>query len=622
MSLTRPRNHKSSDFGFSIFDYQISAKSRHNIRTCSIVLGIVAATTIPFCLDVTAVVAQSNVAQPAADTTMKMLYVNPTAGNDTNGDGGEKTPFQTITQALRVAGANTTIILSPGTYSLETGEVFPLRLKPGITIQGDPSSKGENIVIKGGGGFLSPTFAGQNIAIASANQSTITGVTVTNPNPRGYGLWIESNSPLVVDNTFTGNTHDGVSVNGKSSPTIRGNNFYSNGGNGITIYGSSSPEVRENVFQNTGFGISVGQNAAPQLIGNRIIGNKDGVVLEGKAQPILRNNVIENNTRYGLVAISQARPDLGKADEPGGNVFRANGELDLYTKASNQTIPAFGNQIASRTEGNIDLGGVATPAVASNTLDRVPAALSPRQILPVATIAPSQNSPSSAIDPNWRSEPTFSTPGQRAPNNTAIKPVPPASRLRSPRSLPTLQGTLPALPPLPQTSPLPVPATPPASRSSLPTLDPPRQSSTLPALPSLTPSSSSPASPTQPRVIDFGASPEQPLGNRNSSDLLPVPSANIPLGNIGDQTVTRGTRNSSRRSRSTQAQGLRYRVLVNAQDSRQEALVRSLVPDAFRTVANGRGVMQVGVFSRRDRANEIVQMLDNKGVEAIVEEMN
>jgi cell division septation protein DedD len=59
---------------------------------------------------------------------------------------------------------------------------------------------------------------------------------------------------------------------------------------------------------------------------------------------------------------------------------------------------------------------------------------------------------------------------------------------------------------------------------------------------------------------------------------------------------------------------------VNAQDSRQEALVRSLVPDAFRTVANGRGVMQVGVFSRRDRANEIVQMLDNKGVQAIVEE--
>ena len=83
-----------------------------------------------------------------------------------------------------------------------------------MTVQGNPNTRGQNILIKGGGDFLSPTSAGQNIAILGADGAGLSGVTVTNTNYRGYALWIESSSPIVVNNTFSGSTHDGISVVG------------------------------------------------------------------------------------------------------------------------------------------------------------------------------------------------------------------------------------------------------------------------------------------------------------------------------------------------------------------------------------------------------------------------
>jgi parallel beta-helix repeat protein len=293
-------------------------------------------------------------------SSLTLLYVNPIAGDDAVGDGGERAPFKTITQALKAAQPNTVIVLIPGTYSAQTGEVFPLKLKPGVTIQGDTRNRGKDIVIQGGASYLSPTFASQNITILGVHQAGLAGVTVTNPNPRGYGLWIESASPVILENTFTGNTHDGISVVGSSAPVVRGNYFYANGANGITIYGNSRPEVRENLFIKTGFGINIAQDAAPTIIGNRIVQNQDGIVAQANAQPIIRGNLIEQNLRDGVVAIAQARPDLGSANDPGANIFSNNGRFDINSNASSQAISAFGNELASdRTSGRIDLAGSA-----------------------------------------------------------------------------------------------------------------------------------------------------------------------------------------------------------------------------------------------------------------------
>ncbi|HHP7230128.1 MAG TPA: DUF1565 domain-containing protein [Xenococcaceae cyanobacterium] len=297
--------------------------------------------------------------------TAQTIYVDPNRGDDTAA-ASQVAPLKTITQALQIAQPNTTIALAPGTYSEATGEVFPLIIKTNITLQGTPGGKGHNTIIQGGGSFISPTGAGQNVTIAAIKDAgAITGVTVTNPHNRGHGLWIESANPQVTHNTFTRNGNTGLSVNGKSNPVIADNYFYLNLGNGLLIYGTSQPQVSNNDFEKTGFGVSVVQNAAPTLIGNRFSGNRIGIILEGNTQGILRQNQITNSSEYGLVAISQSRADLGTTTEPGENTFYNNGKFDIQN-ISSTPISAVGTEVAGQIEGNIDFSGATVSPVVHN----------------------------------------------------------------------------------------------------------------------------------------------------------------------------------------------------------------------------------------------------------------
>ncbi|MEA5581215.1 DUF1565 domain-containing protein [Nodularia harveyana UHCC-0300] len=300
---------------------------------------------------------------PGQVTEVKMLFVNPRTGNNTSGNGSENAPLQSITQALKLANSNTMIMLSPGTYSAETGEVFPINLKSGVVIQGDSLTKGEGIIIKGGGRYLSRSFGGKDVTFVGVNKSELSGVTVTNTNPRGYGLWIESSNTVVTNNTFTDNTQDGISIAGNNStPTIRQNRFYRNGANGMTIGGNSQPDVLENVFDQTGFGINITQNAAPLLLLNKIQNNRSGVIVQANARPVLRNNSIQGNREDGLVAIAQAIPNLGTIAEPGGNEFRNNNRHDINASAAKQIIPAAGNNLSqNRIAGKVDFNAQTAP---------------------------------------------------------------------------------------------------------------------------------------------------------------------------------------------------------------------------------------------------------------------
>lgn len=494
----------------------------------------------------------------------KIIYVNPNIENATQANGSDRAPFKTISQALKVAAPNSVIVLAKGTYNAQTGETFPIQLKSGVSIQGDPRTRGSQIVIQGGGVFLSPTFARQNVTILGANQATLTGVTITNSHPRGYGLWIESSSPTISDNTFTGSTHDGISVTGNSTPIVRNNHFHQNGANGITIYGISRPEVRDNIFEKTGFGINISQEAAPLLIGNRITQNRAGVIVQAQAQPILRNNTIEGNIEDGVVAIAASLPDLGTAAQPGGNVFRQNGGYDINSKAARQTISAFGNTLAAnaRTIGNLDLSGKVNVASVAQT--------PPPAVQPTVAPTPSPNSITIAI------------PSPNTNNSQANSP-----------QLPTASGSDTAI--------------------SI-TVPPPATSAAI--LP--------PPSNPNPGTINV---PVLQSAQISEADLLPVPSSNIPIGNprnlprIQLPTTTPAPGTPPLPPTRESALGLRYRVVVEADSRSKQDTVRSLVPGAFRTFANGKVFMQVGAFGDRVNAEEVLQLLNSRGLKGTVEQL-
>jgi parallel beta-helix repeat protein len=653
-------------------------------------MGLVA--IAPYCSGLSIVHAQE-VSEPGqsllaqADATPPVFLVNPATGNDATADGSEQSPFKTITQALQVARSGTVILLMPGTYSAETGETFPILLKPGITLQGNPQTRGQGILIKGSGFFLSPTFARQKIAILGANQATLAGVTVTNPEPQGYGLWIESSSPIVIDNTFMGSTHDGISVNGQSNPLIRGNYFFENGANGITIYGTSRPEVRENIFEKTGFAINLNQKAAPLLIGNRITQNKDGIVAQATARPVLRNNSVEGNERDGLVAIAQSQPDLGTKTDPGGNFFRNNGQLDVNVKSSNQVIPAVGNEM-SKTEGQLDLAATrantqtyanAEPnqpvQLATNSFPAVPttpvkavSAKAPEGSVPPtipfgqqlsttnSQVVPTQTAPDS---PSAISAASFPSPGSVQPEIPSAPdvsfPVPSALSgvgESAPPSRPLQMVAIAPLTSTPVAKSVPATVTPViASGRSAPVQIPVPTPESSRAGGSQSPVSLARYSPTPTAPIEIPVPPPEIQPNQARSvvrpptllpptapvqsatldvpNLLPVPGPDAPLGNIGDMPTVNIYRNIRQGDRSnppvppsrTSALGFRYRVIVDADDVGVQANVRSLVPDAFRSSFQGRTVMQVGAFTEREKADELIQSLANQGIQAILEQL-
>jgi parallel beta-helix repeat protein len=294
------------------------------------------------------------IAQIPASATV--IYVNPNTGQDVTGAGlSAATPYRTITFAISQAQADTVIKLAPGSYSQDTGESFPLKLQPGIMLLGDESSKGQGTLIIGGGYYTSRTFARQDVTILAENNTTIAGLTVTNPNLRGTGVWVESSNPLIKNNTFTNSGREGVFVTGTGNPKIENNIFVTNKGNGVSVAKSAQGEIRNNLFENTGFGIAIGGNSTPLVEGNQIVQNQDGLFISESAQPILRRNVIQNNKRDGIVLTVNALPNLGTNDSPGGNLIRNNTRYAVNNATRSNRIVAIGNDIdESKIVGAVD----------------------------------------------------------------------------------------------------------------------------------------------------------------------------------------------------------------------------------------------------------------------------
>ena len=107
----------------------------------------------------------------AQTSSYTVLYVNASAGDDQIGDGSQMRPLRTITYALRIAPPNTVIVLAPGIYSAQTGEQFPLQLRPGITVQGTPGPNVAEVVIQGNSAFTSTNQGLRNATLLGADRA-------------------------------------------------------------------------------------------------------------------------------------------------------------------------------------------------------------------------------------------------------------------------------------------------------------------------------------------------------------------------------------------------------------------------------------------------------------------
>jgi parallel beta-helix repeat protein len=544
--------------------------------------------------------------QPSAEPATLVILVNPLTGNDATGNGTTIAPFKTITRALQAAQPDTVIQLLPGTYSTTTGEVFPLRLKPGVKVQGDAATRGQAIVLKGGGLYNSATSMSQNVTLVGANQATVEGITITNPVAQGYGLWIESTQPTILDSTFTGNGQAAIAIYGTATPLILNNFFYDNVTDGITVNGTARPKIQDNVFEQMAIAVQIHQNSAPWILRNRMTHNQQGIVVLDHARPILRNNSVENNVQDGLVLVAQAQPDLGTIASPGGNWLRNNGRFDLNNQAHALPLLSTGNEIIKQsgplalapavvpsrpqpiappqrsplTERPPEAGASPRPQPSGNPTPTptpslalvsapmpAPVAAPPQVQTPIS--APRQNltppsqailpplsaTPKSTVEPPSISANSFPVPAPRrffveprasapAPRmRTVLSPLVAPAVARSPRSVEVLPPKIVPAPLRIPTSAVPVTIPVPPPESS--SRSSPTSGISQPS-PTLSLNLSSRTALQGGRPIQSNPAPSPAWTGPPATNLLPVPDPNIPIGNVGSSSQVPVYRSSQR----------------------------------------------------------------------------
>lgn len=514
------------------------------------------------------------------NTNPNIIYVNPLTGLDRPDRGSNTSPFKTITYALSRAQSEQIIQLTNGTYSSTTGEQFPIRLPSALTLRGDETIKGKGITILGGGTLLTGSGFPQNVAIALGDRSELRGVTVTNPNSRGYGLWIENASPTVSNSTFLGNQQDGALITGKSAAIVSFNQFFRNGTSGLAIEGEASPDIRSNLFQQTTFGMSIRQEATPQITENTFTQNQNGILIQANAKPVLRGNAIINNRNYGLTISDLAKPDLGKANDDGNNTLQGNGTLDLQNVSRNAVV-VIGNQLdIKRVKGNLQLLNVRPPSnlFVNNFVN--------------SSVANAASANPSTIPSNPKSDRFANLKLEQ--EISASQPMNLASHLDSPPAL------------------------------VRPTASNPNNSFNFAntqgnqANQANNPFWYEPVTSVIIRIAPRGLDSPIPTNTEITSSLRPVRSF-PPSGEPVNQPIQIAPLANTSLTPQTPP---RYRVVVPVSSANAVAQVRQIVPNSFASRLNGYLVVQIGAYSDRRIAEVQVSRLAQQGLSARIETIN
>lgn len=278
------------------------------------------------------------------EPTILNIYVNASLGSDVSGNGSPSAPYRTITHALNVAQENYTINVAAGTYDSSSGEVFPLYLKPNITINGDVSNSSNasrQTLITGVGIYTSPTLGGTySVAIICANDATISGFQITAIN--GVGIWCEGQSTtMTISKNIIINSDYGIVVSGSAKPGIHDNVISQNNISGIETFSQSMPIIEDNTITNNAHGITINNSSHP-VIGTAVSAG---------------NNTIANNTNCDLNnATSNQISAIGNNwdDDPflftsasscsnGSNIANTAGGVVLYQYIPSSDFPIFPN---------------------------------------------------------------------------------------------------------------------------------------------------------------------------------------------------------------------------------------------------------------------------------------
>ncbi len=476
---------------------------------------------------------------------------------------------------------------------------LPQAMAESVTIyvdpqQGDDSQLGNNrdTALKTITKALEVAESGTTIKLASGTYSEATGevfpliikqnvILKGSPGSRGHNIVIEGNGYFI--------SHSGAGQNvaiaalkeaGKimgvtvinphnrghglwiesANPAVIGNTFINNGNTGVSINGNSSPLIENNYFYNNG-------------------GN--GLLVYDTSQAEIKDNVFEK-TGFGVSAVQQTSLWLTN------NQFKGN-RIGIILEGESQGIlrnntfeTSLESGLTAISQSRVDLGSSEQPG--NNTFSR-------NSKLDI------QNASSNEIVAVGNQTEGKTTGKINFNEGEGLALVP-----QGDRDLPAISSRLSIdkAPKLGKDDPLLNPPT--VDESSVATDSSPSE------LVFNAPSSSQPV-PFPPETDSQESLPSPPEVALNPNLSSPTPLNSTYNRRIGSLSDVLGSS-----SRTT----IRYKVLVETDNDRQQSQVRSLYPEAFPTIYQGKSALQVGAFSSRYKADRARRSLENLGFNSYI----
>ncbi len=263
----------------------------------------------------------------------------------------------------------------------------------------DNDGSGIIVSISSGGSAFNNTFSsiaisnntinngGTGMVVASSSGITISNSIISNNtiNNGGTGIIVSSSSnTMVLSNTVTGVTYDGIIVPSSINGTIS-NNTVTCGGSGINAYGSSNCTIANNTMTCGGAGIIASSSSGSTVSNNAISGSMSygilldsarnstaadndisgpssiGIVLSSSRGIALSNNTITDSASYGLILDSSSNCTISQ------NTVTGSGEYGIRSNGANNNS-IMGNRIADSTGYGIYLSSGTSIMIYGNVL--------------------------------------------------------------------------------------------------------------------------------------------------------------------------------------------------------------------------------------------------------------
>lgn len=291
-------------------------------------------------------------------------YVDGSSGSDANA-GTLSAPFATISHAVDSAEEGALIKVFPGTYAASSGEQFPIALKEGQTLVGDPRNLGQGstaTVIDGGGdtGYTEwalPDYA----AVLLETDADVSGFVFDDSGPRTgmYSVTIKDSGGRVSRSTFERGLYGGVLLYGTLDAVVEDSDFHASS-YGIHAQTGSAPDAHivNNSFHD---GIVHLRDGSVAVEGNSFSdpGSGFAVYITGGQARVVENS-FENPAGYGEGAIRVA----DRYADPGDGLYARGNSFNCMTGVLVEFSHTGGVDLGTGEDpGNNDFSGASGAGV-------------------------------------------------------------------------------------------------------------------------------------------------------------------------------------------------------------------------------------------------------------------